>query len=625
MRRFWPAAPVALLLAVACGAGDTMQPGPELAWDHDEAAEAGPPVAPTPLVVPTSTAQDDLVGLTVAPAPSPERAAAFAAAEPKSVIELQQWRRSTTVQAAGARGPRWMATFVDLNPWVHEWFLVELLAPDGTAHTYHLENHDPDRVSVELDPAYADGLTLRIDGAVLRCALWAEGAEELERARSSGHTYAPVCEGWLSVRSPAEGRRSAKEATVEFLRDRVWGGEELANLVKETFYEDAQLATSAIVDGSQGVGAHQGAGFPKAAAVVPAAIGKRVVPENFGLPLLAADGVSMEVGRWYQVAGSPGVYASAMQPRLVDPHVTAGWGKRVRPLDNVESSALVYMTAFDLDQLWLDFDVGTDHPRVGWSTRAPASMRNEALAGPDGFDTLDPLVRTGMVNPVHVPRLVATFTGGFKRSHGAFRSGPLSRVNQATHYGWVEHGVVESRPMPGLATLVARTDGTVDLRVWQSEHDAGLWAVRHLRQNGPPIVLPDEAGRPVPGDLVNRWGDGNWSGSVEGKQRSVRATLCVQDSEAGRFLLYGYFSSATPSAMARVLAAYGCGVAMLTDMNALEHTYLSLHHFHDDTYGVHHLITGMDVLDRTTRGGVYLPRFVGLADNRDFFTVTRRR
>ena len=63
---------------------------------------------------------------------------------------------------------------------------------------------------------------------------------------------------------------------------------------------------------------------------------------------------------------------------------------------------------------------------------------------------------------------------------------------------------------------------------------------------------------------------------------------------------------------------------MLTDMNALEHTYLSLHHLHGGIYDVHHLVVGMNVLDKN-KGGVYLPRFVGLADNRDFFTVLRKQ
>ena len=63
--------------------------------------------------------------------------------------------------------------------------------------------------------------------------------------------------------------------------------------------------------------------------------------------------------------------------------------------------------------------------------------------------------------------------------------------------------------------------------------------------------------------------------------------------------------------------------AMLLDMNALEHTYLSLLTPRSDGIGVEHLISGMEVLDKT-QGGRTLPRFVAFADNRDFFYLTRK-
>ena len=47
---------------------------------------------------------------------------------------------------------------------------------------------------------------------------------------------------------------------------------------------------------------------------------------------------------------------------------------------------------------------------------------------------------------------VAAFVGGFKRSHGAFRYGPLALVNHGSHYGFMQQGVVFSKLQPGLAT-----------------------------------------------------------------------------------------------------------------------------------------------------------------------------
>lgn len=155
--------------------------------------------------------------------------------------------------------------------------------------------------------------------------------------------------------------------------------------------------------------------------------------------------------------------------------------------------------------------------------------------------------------------------------------------------------------------------------------DARLGHVRFARQNGVPLVETAPAtGEARPGALVMRWGEGNWSGSQDQRLRSLRAGICLVEDGDARFLIYGYFSSATPSAMARGFQAYGCGYAMLTDMNALEHTYMALYR-HDDggTLSTSHLITGMNVLDEALDGRA-LPRFVAFADNRDFFYLLRR-
>ena len=127
----------------------------------------------------------------------------------------------------------------------------------------------------------------------------------------------------------------------------------------------------------------------------------------------------------------------------------------------------------------------------------------------------------------------------------------------------------------------------------------------------------------MPGALVNIWGEGNWSGSANEDLRTVRAGLCLQEAGGRRFLVYAYFSSASPSAMARVFQAYRCRYAMHLDMNALEHTYLGLYAAEGGRRTVEHLIDGMDVLDRHS-GDALAPRFLGFPDNRDFFYLVRR-
>jgi hypothetical protein len=123
--------------------------------------------------------------------------------------------------------------------------------------------------------------------------------------------------------------------------------------------------------------------------------------------------------------------------------------------------------------------------------------------------------------------------------------------------------------------------------------------------------------------MVNRWGPGNWSGSSEEQLRTLRAGVCLQETGRARYLIYGYFSTATPSAMARVFQAYGCRYAMQLDMNALEHTYFALYTHRNGEVVVQHLIEGMAAIDRKG-GDVLAPRFLSFPDDRDFFYVVRK-
>jgi hypothetical protein len=333
----------------------------------------------------------------------------------------------------------------------------------------------------------------------------------------------------------------------------------------------------------------------------------------------------VQVGRWYQAQDLPGIFFSVIQPKLVAEEVIESQKRLVANLDSTESSALVYLVAFDLNQFELGFAMGTQHPNVDWSNRVKDNIRDQTLPGPDGINTMEPLVNTGMISPADLERIAGTFIGGFKRYHGAFKYGDLAVKNYGSHYGFIENGVVMSKVQPGLATVLVFADGTVVLKTWTEEDYASLHKVRHARQNGVAIIEYNEAtGVSKPGSLVNRWGRGNWSGSAKGNARTLRAGLGIQEHEGSRFLIYGYFSSATPSAMARVFQAYGCKYAMHLDMNALEHTYLALYRAQKSQILPEHLIDGMNVLDKSSEEQV-IPRFVGYADNRDFFYLLRKR
>ncbi len=554
------------------------------------------------------------------PTPDPDQAAAYAKPAPKTVIDLQQFRQATTGMARDGAGHSGSVELINLNPHANAWFLLKLkLAGSRASGDYHLENPRPHRHKIQLAADFPEGILISEGDKKSRCVLWTN--DELLRARSSGLPFAPLCGGRLYLRNPTAGSRSRLESVTDFLRDNVWGGEQIIGFVRRGFFQDAFLEKGAPAAGSPCSAKAPNAPLP--ARVADGYRERGITPENLGIELVNRE-KTMILGCWYPVAGIPGVYVSAFQAKAVPGDILAGHRDRVRNLDAVESGALDYLVAFDLDAFELHFELGTDHPRLDWSGRAGAGVRNSRLPGPDGINKATPLVNTGIVPPQFAGETVAAFTGGFKRTHSAFRYGDLAKRNYASHYGFIVNGTVFSKLQPGLSTLLVRDDGSVDLKTWTEQDNRMLGLIRHARQNGVPVVERDaSSGDPVPGRLVAQWGAGNWSGSAEGKLRSLRAGACLQPTPGPDFLVYGYFSSATPSAMARVFQAYACSEAMHLDMNALEHTYLAVYGRHQDRVSVQHLVTGMNVLDKQSRGE-WIPRFLGFPDNRDFFYLVRR-
>jgi hypothetical protein len=567
-----------------------------------------------------------LPGVGAAAADAPLGTPAHASSQPQgaqTILELQPFRHSETRPFATAAGRPGSATLVNLNPRINSWYL--LLLERGAADApkaFHLENPAPGRQQLRLADEPSLGVVITAGDERQVCPLWSgDGRGPLAEARRSALPYAPLCGGRIYLRNTVTGARSQLEGVTDFLRDYVWGGERIVGFVRQEFYRDAYLV--------QGVPAADEACPPvQAGAPAPAARGadytrRAVVPEHLGIDVAAPRG-PLALGCWYPVSDLPGVWVSAMQPRAVEPRLLESHRERTTRLDSVEAAALDYLVAFDLDAFELEFELGTDHPRLGWSPRTLPALRDERLPGPDGVGSPAPLVTTGMVPPALASRTAAVFTGGFKRDHGAFKYGPLAQRNRGSHYGFIEHGVVFSQLQPDLATLYVLDDGRVELKTWSAADDRLLGRIRHARQNGVTLVETDPAtGDPIPGPLVANWGAGNWSGSAEGKLRTLRAGVCLLESPANRFLVYGYFSSATPSAMARVFQAYGCRAALPLDMNALEHTYLALYARQGDEMQVMHLITGMTAVDKSA-GGQLIPRFLGFPDNRDFFYLVRR-
>ncbi|HTY49790.1 MAG TPA: hypothetical protein VMB48_08865 [Steroidobacteraceae bacterium] len=532
---------------------------------------------------------------------------------PKTILELQPLRTQVTARLADGT-----ASLTDLNPNIGAWYLLTLDSGSGWHRSYHLES--PQRRALQLEAA---ANTIRLSMGAFTCMTWQGDPEDpLKDAERSGLPYAPLCGGGLYLRNPVSGHRTSLELVTDFLRDHVWGGEQVITFVKQEISHDAYLERGALAPGSAQP-PQPLADAPQAAPLAPGCSSRSLAPQHLALDV-SVPPQGLLAGAWYSVGSPAGVFFSAFIPECLAASAGGSPEPHVNRLDEVEAQALVYLVAFDLAHVDLHFVLGTEHPRLDWSSRPPPSSQDVRLPGPDGVDSPAPLVTNGMIPPVDAARTIATFIGGFKRVHGAFRYGPLAERNHGSHYGFIEQGVIFSKLQPGLATVVVTDDGSVDLRTWSAADDAGLAHVRYARQNGVPLIEDDaQRGRGVPGALVNLWGPGNWSGSADEVLRTLRSGLCLQEAASRRFLIYGYFSSATPSAMARVFQAYGCRYAMILDINALEHTYLALYSHRGGQLLVEHLVEGMEEVDRSA-GGRLVPRFLAFPDDRDFFYLTQR-
>lgn len=576
------------------------------------------------------------------------RAFANPAAEPKqkNLIDLQSFKQNMTIEFKNSQENKGKATLINLNPAINIWYTLHIEWPNSKENNiYHLENVDPKKQKLTLDPNFPDGVIIEnrfFDQKILSskdsCDLWSKSGLNIRMARYSKKPYASLCDGRILLRNKIEGNLTAKERVTDFLRSHVWKGEQITSLVKETIFKDHfQISTKVVAaaepikkiadanaeSSSENPSESEPIG-PKKGLISPKHVNDLLVPKFFGLKINFEEKDTMQVGKWYELPDNQGIYVTAIQPSLISEEVMSSNKRSVGSLDQIEMESMAYLVAYDLDQFDLDFAMGTDNPEVGWSDRVDEKLKDPTLSGPDGVDTFEPIVPLGFISPEEAERVVSTFTGGFKRTHGAFKWGELSRKNRGSHYGFIENGTVFSTLQPDLATLIIYDNGLVQMKTWHEEDNSVLEKIKHARQNGVALIDYDEKrSMSVPGKYVNQWGPGNWSGSQDSKFRTLRAGVCMQYNKEKAYLIYGYFSCATPSAMTRVFQAYDCQYAFHLDMNALEHTYLAVYTKKQNDFKIQHIITDMKILDKVFEGRD-VPRFVGFPDNRDFFYFTRR-
>ncbi len=528
-----------------------------------------------------------------------------------SVIDspLQQFKQVQSVNAAGGG----TISLINLNTHVNVWYVLQTPSSNGATRNRHIESINP---SAKLSLMENGHINVATSSGNLECVLPAEVAVPTM-------AYEAICDNSLYLRHPFKGEQSTTEWVANGLRSNfgslgisiVEGAKQFAIPAEEI----AALGTSVHVDGLTS------ADRPTPALLEDPTTQIQSTESNLGIKTTDP----LVYGYWSRSQNYPGVYVSLMNPALISKKIlnsyTSPKGVTVKALTDKELEARVYLVAMDADRFSFGYAVGSDFPEVAWSTRGNrTNSPNAAALGPDGFGDLKPLARIGSI-PTHVvTTLAATFVGGFKRDHAAFKYGPLAESEAGHHYGVMENGIIMSKIVPDLATAAIDVDGQLNLSTWPSGTKGQdlLASTRHVRQNGVPVIDGIDAdGISIPGKYVSDY-RGNWSGDSAGDLVTVRSGLCQYQRGNKKFFIFAHFTRATPNLMARVFQAYQCNYALLLDMNAFEHTFFALTTFTPSTNAVtrEYLHTGMK--DAEPKNGGY--RFVNRSNNRDFFYVLRK-
>lgn len=557
----------------------------------------------------------------------------------KNVVDFQPNKSETSVTFPSSSGSAATARLINLNQGIGTWFLLGVKwSPEVQEKFYHIENWQTGIVTVNLT---TDGVNGNWGSQRYECKLFDDNSSDsIKAADKKGEVekrpYVEICSGKLRLRrtgNPAFA--GAQEWGANFLRNNLGSfGESIVDTYKE--HKDNQGESGQIVRG--GGTAANVAGAPAEAQVSDRYKNVKIrVPQlDIALRQGSAD---VNPGAWYPIKNQENIYFSAMKPAWVHESLLSSHSSRVRPFDGTEEGALDYLVAFDLNHFNVGWSHGARLPGVGWSKRNDHSTAT-GLAGPDGFATTSPLAMSGALSNVHFTRLAATMCGGFQRHHSAFKMGEFSQKNYGSYYGFLQEGVVLSNLNPGLATFIIYNNGAVEMKTWEEEDYKNIPTIRYARQNGVPLIEPDQNGQGIPGRLVGDWGGGNWSGTGEvtnkegevvragGLLRSQRAGACLLESQGRSYLVYGYFSAATPSAMARVFQSYGCKYAIHLDMNSAGQGYLGLFSGEGNAKFTEHPVKEMAGRDtKISIGGqiVPAPRFVGKPDEADFFYILRKK
>lgn len=535
------------------------------------------------------------------------------------LFQLQSYKQEDAATYTGK--PVVQAALLNLNRQINQWYLLSADIGKGDEILLNLLPVS-DRLRLRLDPAEPLLLIGDDQGQDHACAINEDIIQPYRNRASTKLSYLSVCDDRLLVTIKQDGYQPALEKGARMVRWLTGNRDDASvNEAKTSLSQDKRIETAppAVADKAQEIPVDTGG--PPSARLDPGHVNTGIPTDMLGLKI--RDGESrLLAGQWYPLRNFPAVYASLIEPGMVSKEILASHRDRVNRLDGEEDKSVVHLMAINLSHYTLGWGHGTDHPGVGWSERA-VNIKKDNPLGPDGFNTLRPLITLGHVPPFLWSRTIGTFSGGFQNSDSAFRYGELAKTNKAHPYGFMENGLMMSSPTEGLATVIMYQDASVEMKRWGPEDQEKLPQIRHLRQNGVPLIERDDQGRGIPGKWVRYWGPGNWHGSANGELRTPRGGACLIETPEDQYFVYAYFSAITPSGMARVFQAYGCSFALQLDLNSPGQSYAAL--FTPGGKG-----TEMDIELLQDQMGLYMganrqsPRYFLKPDYKDFFYILRR-
>ena len=113
--------------------------------------------------------------------------AQYDASVPKTILELQPFRQTSSIRIAASDGREGFATLVNLHPAINAWYLLTVKWKDERSdQAYHLENPKPRDRTLQLDAGYPSGLVVEESGHRSVCPLFGtETSNVLEQASAS--------------------------------------------------------------------------------------------------------------------------------------------------------------------------------------------------------------------------------------------------------------------------------------------------------------------------------------------------------------------------------------------------------------------------------------------------------